>query len=68
MCVVPKVPKVPVMPERQALQVPNDPTSQRTSINARMRRGLYASIMTGPQGVPGGPPKVTGTGAGVLGA
>jgi len=56
------------MPERQALQVPNDPTSQRTSINARMRRGLWASIMTGPQGVVGGPPKVTGTGAGVLGA
>jgi hypothetical protein len=67
MCVIPKAPKMPVIPERQAVQVPNDPTSQRTGINARMRRGLYASIMTGPQGV-AGPPKVTGTGAGVLGA
>ena len=67
MCVVPKAPKVPVMPERQAIQVPNDPTATRTSLNARMRRGVWASIMTGPQGV-SGPPKVTGTGAGVLGA
>jgi hypothetical protein len=66
MCIV-KSPKVPTMPERQAVQTPMDPTDLMNGFNARRRRGLWASIMTGPQGVVGGPPKVTGTGSGVLG-
>jgi hypothetical protein len=48
------------MPERQAVQAPQDPVDQRTSLNARRRRGFWASIMTSPQGV-SGPPSVTGT-------
>jgi hypothetical protein len=65
MCVFPKAPKIPVTPERQATQVPQDPMGNRTSLNARRRRGFWASIMTGPQGV-SGPPSVTGT-SGTLG-
>jgi hypothetical protein len=47
--------------ERQAEQVPTQPIDARTSLNARRKRGFWASIMTSPQGVSGGPPNVTGT-------
>lgn len=67
MCVLPKAPKIPATPERQAMQVPHDPIDRRTGLNARRRRGLWASIMTGPRGV-AGPPSVTGTSGGALGA
>ena len=65
MCVFPRAPKVPAMPERQSVQVSQDPMGTRTSLNARRRRGFWASIMTSPQGV-SGPPSVTGT-SGTLG-
>ena len=60
MCVFPKAPKPPVMPERQAVQVPQDSTDERAGLNSRRRRGFWASIMTSPQGV-AGKPNVTGT-------
>lgn len=66
MCVFPKAPKAPVIPERQAMQVPQDPVNDRTRLTARRRRGMWASIMTGPQGVTG-KPAVTGT-SGTTGA
>lgn len=60
MCVIPKAPKVPTLPERQPVQAPQDPVDARTSLNASRRRGFWASIMTSPRGV-SGPPSVTGT-------
>lgn len=66
MCILPKAPKVPVLPERQAVQVPKDPTDARTGLNARRRRGMWASIFTSPQGVTA-MPTVTGSGSGVTG-
>ena len=59
MCVFPKTPKVPVTPERQAIQTPQDAVANRASANARRRRGFWSTIMTSPQGAPG-KPKVTG--------
>lgn len=47
------------MPERQPVQVPEQPAQRGTSLNARRKRGFFASIMTSPQGVQG-PPSVTG--------
>jgi hypothetical protein len=60
MCVLPKVPKPPIIPERQAVQLPGDPVDTRTGLNARRRRGMWASIFTSPRGVIGGAPRVTG--------
>jgi hypothetical protein len=61
MCVIPKAPKAPVIPERQAVQAPQDAVDQRTGLNARRRRGMWASIFTSPRGVVTGAPNVTGT-------
>lgn len=66
MCLLAKAPKVPMLPERQAVQVPKDPSLQRTDLNARRRRGMWAAVMTSPQGATG-PLNVTGTGAQTLG-
>lgn len=66
MCVLPKAPKIPPVPERQAVQAPRDDVNARTSLSARRRRGMWAAIMTGPNGIAGAP-KVTGTSAGTLG-
>lgn len=66
MCVFPKAPKIPALPERQAVQVPQDPVDARASLNTRRRRGFWASIMTSPQGA-AGRPAVTGT-SGVTGS
>ena len=59
MCFLPSAPKVPTMPERQAMQTPQDPVDARTSLNAMKRRGFFASIMTGPQGALGSPSVTT---------
>lgn len=64
MCVV-KAPKIPVTPERQAVQVPKDIVDERTVASSRRRRGMWAAIMTSPQGVTSAP-TVTGS-AGTLG-
>lgn len=68
MCIgLPKAPKVPVAPERQAEQLPQDMTqSQSNDIYKRRRKGLWASIFTSPAGV-SGPPTVTGGTGGVTG-
>lgn len=61
----PKIP-APVPPAQfQAMQTPKDLTSPNNKNLAR-RRGMWASIMTGPQGI-AAPPSVTGTGGGLTG-
>lgn len=67
MCVLPKAPKVPVMPERHAMQAPSDPTDTRTSLNVRRRRGMWASVFAGRPGGNLGAPMTTNSGAGKLG-
>lgn len=57
----PKIPATPPIPERQAVQAPQTAIDKRTGLNSRLRRGFWASIMTSPQGVAGGAPRVTGT-------
>lgn len=52
MCI--STPKVPTLPERQAVQLPdNGAPEARLNLLARRRRGLYASILTSPQGALG---------------
>jgi hypothetical protein len=57
MCLI-RAPKIPTTPERQAMQVPKDPYDRRTGLNARRRRGMWASVLTGPLGL-GTAPNVT---------
>ena len=59
MCGPPK-PKDPApIPERQAMQLPDDgATSIRTDDIATRRRGMMATVMTGPSGL-GSPPSTT---------
>lgn len=59
MCVLPKAPKVPVMPERQATQAPQDPIDNRTGLNARRRRGMWAMLFAGKPGGNLGPAMTT---------
>jgi hypothetical protein len=61
-CVVPRASKVPTPPERQAVQTPQDPIDKRIGLNARRRRGMWASVFTSPRGVIG-LPAVTGMSA-----
>lgn len=54
MCISAKAPDVPTIPERQATKLPDmGATADRTGLMARRRRGLYASILTSPQGALG---------------
>lgn len=55
MCVsAPKAPAVPPIPERQSVRLPdNGATAARSDMMAKRRRGLYASILTSPQGALG---------------
>ncbi|ODP39265.1 hypothetical protein [Sphingomonas turrisvirgatae] len=54
MCVSAKAPDVPSIPERQATKLPDQgATAGRSDAMARRRRGLYASILTSPQGALG---------------
>jgi hypothetical protein len=51
MCVSAKAPDLPSIPERQVVKLPDDgATGPRSDILARRRRGLYASILTSPNG------------------
>lgn len=63
-----KVP-APVPPaQMQQMQNPKDLTQSRDNNRLRLRRrGMFASIMTSPQGVSGAP-MTTGGGASVTGA
>lgn len=56
----PKKPADPApIPERQAMQLPDDgATSIRTDDIAKRRRGMVSTIMTGAQGL-GTPPSTT---------
>ena len=67
MCVgMPKVPK-PIPPAQfQQMQVPKDMTDPNSNRARLRRRGMMASIFTGPQGI-SGPPTVTGASGGVTG-
>jgi hypothetical protein len=51
MCI--STPDVPNIPERQAVKLPSDSAGDRAGLAARRRRGLYASILTSPQGALG---------------
>lgn len=67
MCIgAPKVPKVPPAAERQPMQVPKEMAGSQGSAYKRRRRGMWASIMTSPQGIPT-MPTVTGGGGSVTG-
>jgi hypothetical protein len=47
-------PAAPSIPDRQATKLPDmGATADRSSLLARRRRGLYASILTSPQGALG---------------
>lgn len=61
MCLIPHAPKIPTVPERQAVQTPQDPVDTRVGLNAKRRRGMWASIFTSPRGVQGAAPTTTGT-------
>lgn len=65
MCLgAPKIPKTPPPAQFQQMQAPKDIT--RPDNTRRRRRGLYASIFTGPQGIAGSP-SVTGSTGGLTG-
>ncbi len=49
-------PDVPTIPERQVTKLPDSgSTAGNADAAAKRRRGLYASIMTSPQGTVGTP-------------
>ena len=52
MCI--STPPIPTPPERQETQLPDDGATQPgVDAMAKRRRGLYASVLTSPQGVLG---------------
>lgn len=65
MCSAPKIPRTPPPAQFQQMQAPKDTTQFRNGRSLR-RRGFWASVMTGPQGIARGP-TVTGTGGGSIG-
>jgi hypothetical protein len=67
MCIsAPKIPP-PVPPAQfQAMQAPKDLTQTKGDLLRNRRRGMFASIFTGPQGITGSP-TVTGSGGGLTG-
>jgi hypothetical protein len=65
MCIsAPKVKAPPPPAQFQAMQVPKDMTTPGKG--SLRRRGMWASIFTGPQGIVSAP-NVTGTSGGVTG-
>lgn len=68
MCLsAPKIPKPAAPAQFQTMQAPKDMTSPGSNAKAMLRRrGMWASIFTGPQGITSAP-NVTGTGGGVTG-
>lgn len=66
MCFAPKIPAPPVPAQFQAMQAPKDLTQAKDNAARNRRRGLFASIFTGAQGIAGAP-NVTGTGGGLTG-
>lgn len=67
MCFAPKITPPPPPAQLQAMQAPKDFIDPRTNNRDVMRRrGFWASIFTGPQGIKSAP-SVTGTGGGTTG-
>jgi hypothetical protein len=63
----PKIPKTPPPAQMQSMQAPKDMINNKHGSMSRLRRrGMWASVMTGPSGV-SGPPTVTGAGGSVTG-
>lgn len=62
----PTIPPPPVPAQFQAMQAPKDMTQGKTLRDTFRRRGFFASLFTGPQGITSAP-KVTGTGGGMTG-
>lgn len=51
MCVgMPKAPEVPVVPERQAVQLPKGDVRGRSVSDERRRRGMMSTILTSASG------------------
>jgi hypothetical protein len=67
MCISAKAPEVPSIPERQSVRLPdNGATAARSDILSKRRRGLYASILTTPNGALGAA-NISGTTGATLG-
>jgi hypothetical protein len=66
MCFAPKVPAPPPPAQFQSMQAPKDLTQSKNDAFRNRRRGMFASIFTGPQGITGSP-TVTGSGGGLTG-
>jgi hypothetical protein len=69
MCFVsaPKITPPPPPAQLQAMQAPKDMMQDPRDGSSKIRRrGLWASVFTGPQGISAAP-KVTGTGGGLTG-
>lgn len=67
MCMgAPKVEAPPPPAQLQQMQAPKDFTDPRKGGNTRRRRGMWANIFTGPQGITSAP-SVTGGSGGVTG-
>jgi len=63
----PKIPKTPPAAQMQAMQVPKDMAQNRDNMRNKLRRrGMWASVFTGPAGI-GTAPTVTGSGGSVTG-
>lgn len=62
----PKIPKTPPPAQFQAMQAPKDMVDPRKNGLTRRRRGLWANVFTGPQGISSAP-TVTGSTGGVTG-
>jgi hypothetical protein len=63
----PTIKPPPAPAQMQAMQAPKDMIQNaKDGSLARRRRGMWASIFTGPQGIVGAP-AVTGTGGGLTG-
>ena len=62
----PKIAPPPPPAQFQAMQAPKDLTAKKDGSRMNRRRGFFASIFTGPQGIASAP-TVTGTGGGLTG-
>ena len=63
----PKITPPPPPAQMQAMQAPKDlMQNPKDGSSIRRRRGLWASVFTGPQGITGAP-SVTGTAGGLTG-
>lgn len=67
MCMgAPKIKAPPPPAQMQRMQAPKDFTDPRNAGSRTRRRGLWASVLTGPQGIAAAP-VTTGTAGGVTG-